>query len=97
MTQLNPFEPRVMLRTRLVGEVHMSSGWFNASEPYRTMCKAKNKACERGSHEFGVVRHNRTFSNLRTRLVGEVHMSSGWFDASEPFRTTCNANNKACG
>ena len=27
----------------------------------------------------------------------EVHMSLGWFDATEPFRTTCNAKNKACG
>ena len=25
---------------------------------------------------------------LRTRLVVEVYMSSGWFDAPEPFPTT---------
>ena len=42
--QPNLFEPRVMLSTRLVGEVHMSSGWFDTSKPFRTTCNAKNKA-----------------------------------------------------
>ena len=29
--------------------------------------------------------------NLITILVSEVQMNSGWLEATEPFRTTCNA------
>ena len=43
--QQNLFEQRVILRTRLVGEVQMSSWWFDATEPFRTTCNSKNKAC----------------------------------------------------
>ena len=54
-TQPNLFQPHVTLGTKLVGEVHMSSGWFDAIEPFRTTFNAGKKACGYSSPEFRVV------------------------------------------
>ena len=52
----------------------------------------ESKVCRVLSHEFGVVRLYRTFSNHiiteLQRCVEFFHMSSGWFDCTEPSVTT---------
>ena len=52
----------------------------------------ESKVCRVLSHEFGVVRLYRTFSNHiiteLQRCVAFFHLSSGWFDCTEPSVTT---------
>ena len=53
-----------------------------------------SKVCRVLSHEFGVVRLYRTFSNYiftgETRCAGCLCTSSGWFKRIEPPRTFSN-------
>ena len=50
------------------------------------------KVCRVLIHQFGVVQVHRTSSNLlephHCRCVEFFHMSSGWFDSTEPSLTT---------
>ena len=70
---------------RVVQQQRTSS---NLLEPLQ--CR-ESKVCRGLSHEFGVVRLYRTFSNCReTRCVGYLYASSGWFNISEPPRTFSN-------
>ena len=93
----NLFEPLCNIKNKACGEVHKSSGWFKAMEPFSVTQRFKKVRKHEQDytaipHEFEVVQRIRTFLNhcvtLKTRLVGEVHMSSGWFNLSEPFRAT---------
>ena len=67
--------------------------------PFETTCNTKNRACGLRSRVRGGSKQRNLLeqcATLRTRFVGEVHMSSGWFEATEPFRTTLHAKN-SCG
>ena len=110
---------------RRVEFFHMSSGWFDCTEPslttylqgkqgvqgacalvrvvqaHRTSSnllephhRRDSKVCRVLSHEFGVVRLYRTFSNFiftgETRCAGCLCTSSGWFKRIEPPRTFSN-------
>ena len=74
---------------RLVGEFRMSSGWFNPTEPPPTTVPQREQGI---SHKFGMNLHFRTRSKQcttqGTRPVGEFHKYSGWFNPTEPPRTT---------
>ena len=65
---------------------HMSSGWFDCTEPSLTT-SLQGKQSVQGAH--ALVRPPRTFSNNIiteiARFVEFFHMSSGWFDCTEPF------------
>ena len=93
------FPNRIFTRgTRCVGYLYATSGWFNCSEHLRTFSNhfsAEGGVVCRGlSHEFGVVRLYRTFSNRLftggTGCVGYLCATSGWFNRSEPPRTFSN-------
>ena len=81
--------------TRSAGCLCTSSGWFKHIEPSRTTSLQRDsKVCRVFSHEFGVVRLNRTFSIYivvgETRCAGCLCTSSGWFKHIEPPRTFSN-------
>ena len=61
----------------------MNSGWFDATEPFRTTWNARLVG---EVHMTSVRSLFEPRGTLRTRLVGNVHISSVWFDATEPFR-----------
>ena len=81
--------------TRCAGCLCTSSGWFKRVEPPRTFSNHRDsKVCRVLSHEFGVVRLYRTFSNYiftgEARCAGCFCTSSGWFKRIEPPRTFSN-------
>ena len=71
----------------------MSSGWFDCTKP-TLPTSLQGKQGLQGAHARvrGGSSAPRTFSNhFRTELAGRVegfHRSSGWFDCTEPSRTT---------
>ena len=66
----------------------MSSEWFDYTEPSQTSLVQRKQGL---SHAFGVVRLHRTCSNHfsaeKARCIEVFHMSSVWFDYTEPPRT----------
>ena len=83
--------------TRCAGCLCTSSGWFKRIEPPRTFSNHIITEIARRvefSHEFGVVRLYRTFSNYiftgETRCAGCLCTSWGWFKRIEPPRTFLN-------
>ena len=71
----------------------MSLEWFDSTEPSLTTSSQKKQGVQ-GARTL--VQANRTSSNLLephhdTEIAGRVeffHMSSGWFDCTEPSLTT---------
>ena len=83
---------------RCTGCLCTSSGWFKYVELPRTfsnhiICRG-GKVCRVLSHEFGVVRLYRTFTNYivteEARCTGCLWTSSGWFKHVELPRTFSN-------
>ena len=59
--------------TLTIGLFHMSSGWFNPTEPLRTMHYRGNTDYRIILHEFRVVQPHRTLLNHE-----QQRMNSGW-------------------
>ena len=81
--------------TRCAGCLCTSSGWLKRIEPPRTFSShIIAEVCRVLSHEFGVVRLYRTFSNYifswESRCSGCLCTSSGWFKRNEPPGTFSN-------
>ena len=82
---------------RCVEFCHMSSGWFDCTEPSLSTSLQRQQGMQGVVHLFGVVQAHRTSSNLLephhyrdrcVRCVEFCHMSSGWFDCTEPSLST---------
>ena len=77
-----------------MGKQAYREGWseFRPVRPHRTSSNHIDEAYRAGSSEFGVVRPKRTSWNhcdeRGGRPTGKVRVSSGWFDYTEPLRTT---------
>ena len=103
------FEPPRTFSNHIITEIarcgefcHMSSGLFDCTEPslslhhYRgnKVCKVTSSGC------FMHIEPHRTFWNhLITEIAWCVefcHMSSGWFDCTEPSLTTSLQGSKVC-
>ena len=75
---------------------HMSSGWFDCTEPSPTTSlqgiQGVQGAICTSSGRFKHIEPNRTFSNFIlteiARYIDFFHTSSGWFDCTEPSPTT---------
>ena len=75
---------------------HMSSGWFDWTEPSPTTSlqgiQGVQGAICTSSGRFKRIEPHRTFSNdihtERARYIDFFYMSSGWFDWTEPSPTT---------
>ena len=70
-----------------------SSGWFKRSKPPRTFTgETRCAGCLCNNDDLGVVQAHRTSSNHIiteiARCVEFFHMTSGWFDCTEPSLTT---------
>ena len=93
-------EPRQTFPNHIITEIakcvefcHMSSGWFDHTEPSLSTSLQGNKECRVLMQLFGVVEAHRTSSNLPepheiAKCVELCHMSSGWFDHTEPSLST---------
>ena len=78
---------------------HMSSGWFDCTEPSLSTSLQRRQGVQGayalvrgGSSTSNLVEPRRTFSN---HIITEIvrcfefcHMSSGWFDCTEPSLST---------
>ena len=96
-------EPRRIFSNHIITEIarcvevcHMSSGWFDFTEPSlstsftgETRCAGCLCSC---SGWLKYIKPTRTFSNHIiteiARCVAFCHMSSGWFDHTEPSLST---------
>ena len=75
---------------------HMSSGWFDSTEPSQTTSlqgiQGVQGALCTGSGRFKHSEPPRTFTKYilteRGRYIDFKYMSSGWFDWTEPSLTT---------
>ena len=71
---------------------HMNSGWFDCTEPSLSTSLQGKQGMQGVVHLFGVVQAHRTSSNhIITEIakcVNFCHMSSGWFDHTEPSLST---------
>ena len=96
-------EPRRTFSNHIITEIarcvefcHMSSGWFDCTEPsLSTSLQGKQRYAGCLCTSSGWFKHiepHRTFSNhIMTeiaRCVEFCHMSSGWFDCTEPSLST---------
>ena len=74
------------------GKVQVSSGGSTSPDLLEPLHSSGKHAYREGSSEFGVVRPHRTSSNHCVQVgsmpAGKVQVSSGWFDLTEPPRTT---------
>ena len=75
---------------------YTSSGWFDCTEPSLTTALqglegVQGERCT-SSKRFKHIEPHRTFSNYilteLARCIAFFHMSSGWFDCTEPSQTT---------
>ena len=81
---------------RCVDVYHMSSGWFDCTEPSLcTLLQGKQGVQGALCKRSGLFKHmepHRTYTNHSITEItrcGEVcHMSSGWFDCTEPSLST---------
>ena len=77
---------------RYVEFCHISSGWFDCTEPSLSTSLQGQQGMQGVVHLFGVVQAHRTSSNhiitKIARCVEFCHMSSGWFDHTEPSLST---------
>ena len=81
---------------RCIDFFHMSSGWFDCTEPSPTTSlqgiQGVQGAICTGSGRFKHIEPHRTFSNCIlteiARYIDFFHSSSGWFDCTEPSPTT---------
>ena len=92
-------EPRRTFPNHIIKEIarcvefrHMSSGWFDCTEPSLSTSLQGKQGMQGVVHLFGVVQAHRTFPNHIiteiARCVEFCHMSSGWFDCTEPSLST---------
>ena len=81
---------------RCIDFFHMSSGWFDCTEPSQTTSLqgiqgVQGAKCT-GSGRFQHSEPHRTFTKYslteRGRYIDFKYMSSGWFDWTEPSLTT---------
>ena len=88
-------EPHRIFSNHIITEIarcvefcHMSSGWFDCTEPSLSTSLQGQQGMQGVVHLFGVVQAHRTFPNhIITEIAKCVefcHMSSGWFDLTEP-------------
>ena len=81
---------------RYIDFFHMSSGWFDCTEPSLTTSLQRIQGVQgaicTGSGRFKHIEPYRTFSNFilteKARYIEYFHTSSGWFDCTEPSPTT---------
>ena len=70
----------------------MSSGWFDCTEPSLSTSLQGQQGMQGVVHLFRVVQAHRTSSNhiitVIAKCVEFCHMSSGWFDCTEPSLST---------
>ena len=73
----------------------MRSRWFDYTEPFRITSSQGDQGVYGtytlvlgGSSAANFLEPSRTTSMQKTMCVEVYHMSSGWFDYTEPFRTT---------
>ena len=80
--------------TSVQGTYALVWGGSSVSNLLKPHHRRDSKVCRVLSHEFGVVRLYRTFSNYiftgETRFAGCLCTSSGWFKRIEPPRTFSN-------
>ena len=83
-------------RARCKDFFHMSSGWFDCTEPSQTTSlqgiQGVQGALGTGSGRFKHSEPHRTFTKYllteRGRFIDFKYMSSGWFDWTEPSLPT---------
>ena len=77
---------------RFVEFCHMSSGWFDRTEPSLSTSLHGKQGIQGVMHLFGVVPAHQTSSNFLepeiARCVVFCHVSSWWFDSTEPSLST---------
>ena len=70
----------------------MSSGWFDCTEPSLSTSLQGQQGMQGVVHLFGVVQAHRTSSNHIITKIGRCvefcHISSGWFNCTEPSLST---------
>ena len=72
--------------TEIAGRGHMSSGWFDCTEPSLTTSVQGNQGLQGA---YALVRGGSSASNLLDPEIARcVEVSSGWFDFAEPSLTS---------